>query len=92
VTANPDAARRFVAAMHETGRWANAHHAETAKILGPLSGVPEATFASMTHTTYTDKLTRALMQPGIDAAARYGALKAPFDTAEIVTDAGPYLK
>jgi hypothetical protein len=46
----------------------------------------------MTHTTYTDKLTRALMQPGIDAAARYGALKAPFDTAEIVTDAGPYLK
>jgi NitT/TauT family transport system substrate-binding protein len=33
VTANPDAAKRFVAAMHETARWANTHHTETAKIL-----------------------------------------------------------
>jgi NitT/TauT family transport system substrate-binding protein len=92
VTANPDAARRFVAAMHETGRWANAHHAETAKILSPLSGVPEVTFAAMTRTTYTDQLTRALLQPGIDAAFRYGALKAAFDTSAIVADAAPYVK
>jgi NitT/TauT family transport system substrate-binding protein len=92
VTANPDAARRFVAAMHETGRWANTHPADTAKILSPLSGVPLPTFAAMERTTYTDQLTRALMQPGIDAAARYGALKQPFDTNEIVTAAAPYLK
>ena len=92
VTANPDGARRFVAAMHETAKWANTHHAETAKILSPLSGVPLATFTAMEQTTYTDLLTKALMQPGIDAAARYGALKMPFDTAEIVTAAAPYLK
>jgi NitT/TauT family transport system substrate-binding protein len=92
VTANPDAARRFVAAMHETARWANAHHAETAAILSPLSGVPLATFAAMKRAAYTDKLTRALLQPGIDAAFRYGALKAPFDTSEIVTGAAPYLR
>jgi NitT/TauT family transport system substrate-binding protein len=92
VTANPDAARRFVAAMHETGRWANAHHADTAAILSPLSGVPLATFAAIKRTAYTDKLTRALLQPGIDAAVRYGALKSPFDTGEIVTDAAPYLR
>ena len=36
VTANPDAARRFVAAMRETARWANTHRADTAKILMPL--------------------------------------------------------
>ncbi len=92
VEANPEAARHFVAAMHETGRWANTHHAETAKILGPLANVPPEVFATMTRTQYTDRLTRALMQPGIDAAARYGALKAPFDTAAIVTDAAPYVK
>ena len=63
VTANPDAARRFVAAMHETAKWANTHHADTAKILSPLSGVPLATFNLMEHTTYTDLLTKALMQP-----------------------------
>jgi hypothetical protein len=78
--------------MHETGRWANAHHTETAAILSPLTGVPMTTFAAMKRTAYTDKLTRALMQPGIDAAVRYGALKAPFDTGEIVTAAAPYVK
>jgi NitT/TauT family transport system substrate-binding protein len=92
VTANPDAARRFVAAMHETARWANTHPTETAKILSPLSGVPLATFATMERTTYTDQFTRALLQPGIDAAYRYGALKEPYDMAEVVTAAAPYLK
>lgn len=92
VTANPDGARHFLAAMHETARWANTHHAETAKILSPLSGVPLTTFTSMSRTGYTDQLTKALMQPGIDVAARYGALKAPFDTADVVTALAPYIK
>jgi len=92
VTANPDAARRFVAAMHETARWANAHRADTAKILAPLAGVPLATFDHMERSSYTDQLTRALLQPGIDVAYRYGAIKVPFDTNDIVTAAAPYLK
>lgn len=92
VTANPDAARRFVAAMHETARWANTHHAETAKILSPLSGVPLPTFEAMERGTYTDQLTKALLQPGIDTAYRYGALKDPYDMGEVVTAAAPYMK
>jgi len=90
VTANPDAARRFVAAMHETARWANAHRPETAKILSPLSNVPLATFGAMERSNYTDQLTKALLQPGIDVAVRYGALKEPFDTGQIVTTLAPY--
>jgi hypothetical protein len=46
----------------------------------------------MERGTYTDQFTRALLQPGIDAAFRYGALKDSFDTAEIITAAAPYLK
>jgi NitT/TauT family transport system substrate-binding protein len=92
VTANPDAARRFVAAMHETARWANTHRGDTAKILAPLSGVPLATFDHMDRSSYTDQLTKALMQPGIDTAYRYGALKDPFDTGDAVAAAAPYLK
>jgi NitT/TauT family transport system substrate-binding protein len=92
VTANPEAAKHFIAAMHETARWANTHHAETAAILSPLSGVPLPTFAAMSRTGYTDQLTKALMQPGIDVAARYGALKAPFDTSDVVTALVPYAK
>jgi NitT/TauT family transport system substrate-binding protein len=89
-TANPDATRRFVAAMRETAAWANTHHAESARILAPAAGIDIATFASMTRATYGEHLTRALLQPGIDAAVKYGALKQPFDTATIVTAAAPY--
>ena len=92
VTANPDAARRFVAAMRETARWANTHPVETAKILSPLADVPLTTFAKMERSTYTDQLTKALLQPGIDAAYRYGALKESYDMAEAVAAASPYLK
>jgi NitT/TauT family transport system substrate-binding protein len=92
VTANPDAARRYVTAMRETARWANTHHADTAKILAPLSGVPLPTFEAMERGTYTDQFTKALLQPGIDAAYRYGALKDPYDMAEVVTAAAPYWK
>ena len=85
VGANPDAGKRFIAALNETARWANTHHAETAKILSPLSGVPLATFEAMERGTYTDQFSKALLQPGIDAAFRYGALKESYDTADIVT-------
>ncbi len=58
----------------------------------PLSGVPLTTFEAMERGTYTDQFTQALLQPGIDAAFRYGALKESYDTGEIVTAAAPYLK
>jgi NitT/TauT family transport system substrate-binding protein len=88
--ANPDATRRFVAAMCETARFANTHHADTAKIFAPVAGIDPALFATMVRATYGEQLTRALLQPGIDTAVKYGALKQPFDTEQIVTDAAPY--
>jgi NitT/TauT family transport system substrate-binding protein len=91
VTANPDGARRFVSAMREAARSANTHEHELSEILSPLAGLPVASLDAMQHSVYTDQLTRRLMQPGIDAAFHYGALKAPFDTAEIVSAAAPYL-
>jgi NitT/TauT family transport system substrate-binding protein len=87
VAANPDTARRFVLAMHETARWANAHKPETDQILARLSGIPVASLTKLASALYTDQLTRVLLQPGVDAAYRYGALKAPFDTTAIVNDA-----
>ena len=68
VSANPDAARRFVAAMHETARWANAHRADTAQILQPFTGIDAATFGAMDRSVYAETLSRELLQPPIDAA------------------------
>jgi NitT/TauT family transport system substrate-binding protein len=88
--ANPDAAHRFVEAMVETARWANAHRADTAKILGPLSNIDPATFASMARSRYGDALSAPLLQPPIDAAYKYGQIKGPLDAKVIVDDAQPY--
>jgi ABC-type nitrate/sulfonate/bicarbonate transport system substrate-binding protein len=89
-SANPDVARRFVAAMRETARWANTHHEDTARILAPVTHIDLATFATMQRSTYAAALSRDLLQPAVDVAVRYGALKAPFDTAELVAGAAPY--
>jgi NitT/TauT family transport system substrate-binding protein len=75
VEANPETARRFVAAMRETARWANAHHAQTAAILARALKLPPAVVAAMSRTTYAESLTPAIVQPPLDAAARYGIIK-----------------
>jgi NitT/TauT family transport system substrate-binding protein len=90
VAEHPDAARRFVAAMYDAARWANTHQAETARIFAPVAGVDAATMRAMVRATYAERLSRALLQPPIDAAVKYGALKQPFDTGEIVSAAAPY--
>jgi NitT/TauT family transport system substrate-binding protein len=92
VSANPDAARRFVAAMRETARWANTHHAETARMFAPQAGIDPAVLAATPRANYGDTLTRALLQPPIDVAVKYGALKEPFDARDIVTAAEPYTR
>jgi NitT/TauT family transport system substrate-binding protein len=88
--AHADTARQFVRAMIETARWANAHHAETAQLLSAPSHIDLATFAQMTRSTYGDSLTAAMLQPQIDAAVKYGALKQSLDARTIVADAQPY--
>ncbi|HXP95015.1 MAG TPA: ABC transporter substrate-binding protein [Candidatus Binatia bacterium] len=89
-SANPDAAHRFIQAIVETARWANAHRGETAKILGPVSNIDPATFGAMARSTYGGSLNAALLQPPIDVAYKYAQLKAPLDAKQIVADAEPY--
>ena len=87
---NPDLARRTARAIVETARWANAHHAETARMLAGPSHIDPATFAQMTRSTYGTSLAAAMLQPQIDAAFKYGVLKEPFDARTVVADARPY--
>ncbi len=89
-TANPDQARRFVQGMYDTAHWANAHHAETAKIAAPLANIDLATFSIMARSRFGDALTASLLQPELDQALQAGQLKAPADAAQWVADAQPY--
>lgn len=83
--AHPDAVRRFRAVIAETARWANAHHDESARILEKYTKLtlPPGT----KRVPFAERTDPAQMQPLIDAAAKYGSLKAPFPAAELLPPA-----
>ena len=82
VKAHPDAVKRFAAAIAETSRWANAHHAESAKVLEKYTKQPIS--ASIRRVRWADRLDPAEVQPLIDASAKYKVIKAPFPAAELI--------
>lgn len=77
-----DLMRRFSAVIASTARWANANQSTTARILSKFTGISTADLTHRVH--YHDTLDPAKIQPLIDAAAKYGALKASFPASQIV--------
>ena len=79
--ANPDVVKRFSAAMAETAVWANNNHEATARIIEKYANAP---FNQANHRLYFPSYLRSdEFQPLIDAAARYGVLKASFPAKEL---------
>ena len=84
VAAHPAAAKKFVAIMKQTARWANTHHDESLKMLNDASKTQFPT--TMHRATYGENLDAAMFQPVIDSAAKFGAIAAPFPAAELFAD------
>ena len=82
VAAHRDAARAFAAAMGETARWANAHHAESAQILAEYTKVQVT--PKQTRTAYAETLDPALIQPLLDAAVKSKLLKEPLTAGALL--------
>ena len=80
--AHPDLIRRYVAAIEETARWANAHQAESAKILMAQSKVQIT--AATKRVIYGEKLDVKEIQASIDAAARYKVVKTVFPAEDLI--------
>ena len=80
--AHPDLVRKFASVMEETARWANAHQAESAKILEQYTKIHLG--PQVARAVYAERLSTADIQPVIDASARYGAISAPFPAAELL--------
>jgi len=83
---NKDVARRLVTAIKETAQWANHNRPATAAILVRVSKVPAATIASMTRLEFAEGLDVQLIQPIIDASARYGFLPQSFPALSLLAD------
>ncbi|HEX3550692.1 MAG TPA: ABC transporter substrate-binding protein [Candidatus Elarobacter sp.] len=82
VKAHPDLVKRFAAAIVETSRWANAHHAESAAILERYTKQPVNPAAR--RVRWAERLDPADAQPLIDASAKYKVLKVAFPATEML--------
>jgi NitT/TauT family transport system substrate-binding protein len=81
VKTHPEIIRAFTKALVQTAQWANENQAETAQILEKYTKTHVG--PTMPRVVYGERLEAPLVQPFINAAAKYGALTAAFPAAEL---------
>ncbi len=74
---NPEAAKKVVAGIYATGKWANTHTAESAPMLAKASKVDAAQIATMKRLYFATQPDRKYLVPILDVAAQYGGLARP---------------
>lgn len=85
IAAHPQEARRFVAVIRRMAAWANGHHHDSAEILARHTKLTVEQLATVTRVTYGTVLNASLIQPNIDVAARYGALRTRFSARDLIS-------
>jgi NitT/TauT family transport system substrate-binding protein len=81
---NPEAMKRFADAIYEAGRWANAHHDESAQILAKYTKIDPALARTMMRADYAEQMDVAEMQTLLDVAVRYGFLAKPVKASALL--------
>jgi NitT/TauT family transport system substrate-binding protein len=84
VEADVDRAKRTVAAIYETNRWANGHHNETLEIFSDTVKVPVEQLRGMVRTVYATNLTAAQIQPVLNAAEKFKLIDRPIDANTLI--------
>jgi NitT/TauT family transport system substrate-binding protein len=80
---NTAVVRRFGQIIQTASAFANAHPDKTVDLIAAFSGIDRATVAAMTRAVYATELNPALVQPIVDAAARYGAIPKSYNAGEL---------
>jgi ABC-type nitrate/sulfonate/bicarbonate transport system substrate-binding protein len=70
-----DLVSRFAAVIHDTAVWANKNPQQSGDILAKCDKIEPAVIAAMARNHYAEQINPALMQPLIDAAAKYSGSK-----------------
>jgi len=81
---NAGTLRTFARVVAAAGVYANSHHAETAAMMSEFTGIPVEQYLRMPRALQGRKLSPALFQPAITAAAKYGSLKSAFRAEELL--------
>lgn len=82
-TKNASLVRTFSQITGRAGTYANAHHDQTVDLIAAFSGIEPATVRTMARALFTDKLDPATIQPLVDVAAKYGAIKQRFAATDM---------
>jgi NitT/TauT family transport system substrate-binding protein len=75
---------KFVRAMHGSSTYVNAHPSDTVEVLAKFSAMEPALIAKMHRISYARALDPRLVQPMIDACAKYKVLSATFDAKDMI--------
>ncbi|HXP93937.1 MAG TPA: ABC transporter substrate-binding protein [Candidatus Binatia bacterium] len=81
---NPTVVDRFSKVMRDASAYANAHHAETAPILAEYAHIDTDVVLKMNRLENATTLGPQLIQPAIDAAAKYKYIEAGFSAKELL--------
>jgi NitT/TauT family transport system substrate-binding protein len=86
VKKNPDVIRRFVGAVYDTARWANANHLASSKILAKWAQMDPAVTAAMGRCEYATSLDARLLDPVLAALYQYGAVDRRLTAANLINN------
>jgi NitT/TauT family transport system substrate-binding protein len=78
-----DAAKTFARVTYQAATYTNTHHAETAAMMSEITKIPIAVFSKMDRVQSATNGDAELMQPLIDAAAKYHQIPRGFPAAEL---------
>ncbi len=84
LTAHPEAAAKFVAALHQAAEWANAHKRESGVILSHFTKIDPEIIAVMGRAVYSTALEPATIQPVIDEALKYGIIDQHMQASDLI--------
>lgn len=83
LAANPDVALRFSEAMRQAAVWANHNQDKTAELVSAATKIDLSVIRQMHRATFLEHVNLGVVQPVIDAGAKYGALTARFPAADL---------
>ncbi len=85
VQQHPDLAKRLTDALSKASAWANAHADEAVKLFAKYTPLSVADMLAAQRPYFASQTTPELVQPVIDVAARFGAIKAAFPARDLLT-------
>jgi NitT/TauT family transport system substrate-binding protein len=92
ISANRDAIVRLARAHHDANVFANAHHDQTAVWLSEAANVELAAVQRSQRATFAESFDPAMIQPVIDAAAKFGLIDKSFSARDIISPVVAALK